>query len=218
MYLKIEKVQTVDNQKITKMKTRVLSIIALAVTALSFTSPAKAAPVNSENYTILTDVSRINKIEIYGNVELYVSDGPTDQVKVYDNYYAESALVQGKNGVLRISSYKDTKLVVWVTAADLRSISAYDNSVVRSFGNLSKIEFDVDLHNNAAAKLNLDAFSATVTLTDHAKADLSGTANELNLNHDMASSVNNFDFTAAHLTDNRVVVPANTKNSDLVTL
>ena len=200
------------------MKTRILSIIVLAATALSFTSPAKAATANRANYTILTDVSRINKIEIYGNVELYVSDGPIDQVKVYDNYYAESALVQGKNGVLRISSYKDTKLVVWVTAADLRSISAYDNSVVRSFGNLSKIEFDVDLHNNAAAKLNLDAFSANVTLTDHAKADLSGTANELNLNHDMATSVNNYQFTAVHLTDNRIAVPADSKNSDLVSI
>lgn len=200
------------------MKTRILSIIALTVLGLTATISANATTAATKDYTILNDVNHINKIEIYGNVQVYVSDGPADQVKVYNNYYGEDALVQNKNGVLRISSYKTDKLVVWVTAADLRAISAYDNSEVQSFGNLSKIDFEVELHNNAAAKLNLDAFSANVTLTDHAKADLSGTADQLNLNHDTASSINNYSFTAAHLTDNRIAVPATEKNSDLVSI
>jgi hypothetical protein len=197
------------------MKTKILSIIVLAAAALSFTTPAHAATAKSATYTILTDVSHINKIEIYGNVEMYVSDGAIDQVKVYDKYYSESALVQNKNGVLRISSYKNQKLVVWVTAADLRSISAYDNAEVKSFGNLSKIEFDVDLHNNASAKLNLDAFSANVTLTDHAKAALSGNAEQFSLNHNQASSMNKANFTVARFTDKKII---DIKDQDIASL
>src|ERR1700709_1713185 len=131
------------------MKTQIITIATVAVLALGFTKLTYAAPVNNQAYTVLTDISTINKIEVYGNVELYVSDATTDQVKVYNQYYSESALVQSKNGVLRISSYKNEKLVVWVSAKDLRTISAYDNAEVKSFGSLSKIELNVDLHNNA---------------------------------------------------------------------
>jgi len=200
------------------MKTKILSIIVLAAAALSFITPAQAATTNSATYTILTDVSHINKIEIYGNVELYVSDGATDQVKVYDKYYSESALVQNKNGVLRISSYKTQKLVVWVTAADLRSISAYDNAEVKSFGNLSKIEFDVDLHNNASAKLNLDAFNANVTLTDHAKAELSGNAEQFSLNRNQASILNKINFTVARFSDKNTGTPVEVKDQDIASI
>src|SRR5258708_4173697 len=156
------------------MKTKILSIITLIVIVFGISNLTYAAASNNVVVTTLTDISAINKIEVHGNVELFISDGPADQVKVYDQYYGESALVQSHNGVLRISSYKNEKLVVWVTAADLRSVSAFDNSEVKSFGNISKIEFNVDLHNNASAKLSLDAFSVNVTLNDHAKADLKG--------------------------------------------
>jgi len=208
MYLKIIKIQLIDNQNNNKMKSRILSIITLLVIVFGITNFTYAAPVNNAVVTTLTDISAINKIEVYGNVELYISDGSTDQVKVYNQYYGERALVQSVNGVLRISSYKSEKLVVWVTANDLRSISAYDNSEVKSFGDLSKIEFNVDLHNNASAKLNLDTFSTNVTLTDHAKANLSGTATEFNLNHNYASSLNNYNFKAAHFTENDTDGPA----------
>jgi len=200
------------------MKTQIITIFTALVLS---TGIAKAAtvttPVNNAAYTVLTDISAINKIEVYGNVELYISDGSADQVKVYNKYYAESALVQSRNGVLRISSYKAEKLVVWVTANDLRSVSAYDNAEIKSFGNISKIEFNVDLHNNASAKLNLDAFNANVTVSDHAKADLSGTAEEFTLNHNMASSVNNYNFKAAHYTENRTGLQV-AKNDDLAGL
>jgi hypothetical protein len=199
-------IQLIDNQSIKKMKKVILSIITLATVVFGITNLSYAAPVNNAVVTTLTDISAINKIEVYGNVELYISDGATDQVKVYNQYYSESALVQSKNGVLRISSYKNEKLVVWVTANDLRSISAFDNSTVKSFGNLSKIELNVDLHNNATAKLNLDAFSASFTLTDNAKADLTGSANEFSVNRNQTASLNNSNFTATHSTENKPVV------------
>jgi hypothetical protein len=211
LYLKNRKIQLIDNQNINKMKKIILSIITLTVVVFGFTNLTYAAPVNSAVVTTLTNISNINKIEVYGNVELYISDASADQVKVYNQYYSESALVQSKNGVLRISSYSPEKLVVWVSANDLRSISAYDNAEVKSFGNISKIEFNVDLHNNATAKLNLDAFSASVTVADHAKADLSGSANEFTLNHNITTSVNAYNFTAEHFTDNKINFPAATK-------
>ncbi|ASU33833.1 GIN domain-containing protein [Mucilaginibacter xinganensis] len=129
------------------MKTQIITFFAVLVVAFGVTNSTFAGTAKNadDNYTVLTDISAINKIEVRGNVELYVSDGATDQVKVYNKYYSESALVKSKNGVLSIASYKAEKLVVWVTANDLRAISAFDNAQIKSFGNISKIEFDVDL-------------------------------------------------------------------------
>jgi len=197
------------------MKTAILTIFSALVLVSGIANSTYAATAKNDNntYTVLTDISAINKIEVHGNVELYVSDASTDQVKVYNKYYSESALVQSKNGVLRISSYKAEKLVVWVSANDLRSISAYDNAQVKSFGNMSKIEFDVDLHDNASAKLNLEAYSANVTVKDNAKADLKGSATELNLNRDIESNVQSKNFTAVHYSENKTAI-----SNDLVDL
>ncbi|OKS86097.1 hypothetical protein RG47T_1547 [Mucilaginibacter polytrichastri] len=157
----------------------------------------------SNNATVLKETIAINKIEVRGNVELYISDATTDQVKVYNKYYSESALVQSKNGVLRIASYTNEKLIVWVSSTDLRSVSVFDNSTVQSFGNLSKIEFNVDLHDHAEANLNLDAFVANLTVKDNAKAVMSGSAQELTLNRDIQSAVKSSAFAVNHLYEPR---------------
>lgn len=202
------------------MKTQIITIFAVLVVALGVTNSTYAATAkNADNsYTILTDISAINKIEVYGNVELYISDGATDQVKVYNKYYSESALVQSKNGVLRISSYKLDKLVVWVTANDLRAISAFDNAEVKSFGDISKIEFDVDLHDSASAKLNLDAYSASVTVTDNAKAKLSGTVTEYALKCTREENVNHKDLVAIHTSKKQTLALVAAKEFSLADL
>jgi hypothetical protein len=190
------------------MKTTIITLATIATLALGLGNKSMAADKDAvankaEVSTVLTTVNKISKIEVRGNVELFVSDGDADQVKVYNKYYEESALVQSQNGVLRISSYADQKLVVWVKSSDLRAITAYDNAEIKSFGKLSSIDLNVSLHNDASAKLNLDAYSANVTLADHATADLSGTANEMTLKHDVATSVNKVNFAATHLTEKR---------------
>ncbi len=197
------------------MKTRIFSIIAALVVVFGVTKSTYAATANNTTVTVLTDISAINKIEVRGNVELFISDGNADQVKVYNKYYSESALVQSANGVLRITSYNTEKLVVWVTAADLRSVSAYDNAELRTYGDVSKIEFDVDLYNNATAKLDFNAISAKVNVNDQAKADLSGTADELSLSHNYASSVNKYNFSATKFTEKKINFPAEA-NDDMV--
>ena len=185
------------------MKTKIFSAITILAVVLGLTTTTYANTVKDDTYTVLNE-SAINKIEVHGNVELFVSDASSDQVKVYNKYYSESALVQNKNGVLRITSYKSEKLVVWVSANDLRSISAYDNAEVKSFGKVSKIDFSIDLHDSATAKLNLDAFNADVTVKDNARADLTGTANQLNLNRDIESNVKSNNFAAAHRNENKL--------------
>src|ERR1700748_424665 len=116
------------------MKTRIFSFITIAAVVLGISNTTFAATKNdsaaksTEVSTVLTNVSKISKIEVRGNVELFVSDAENDQVKVYNRYYAESAMVQSQNGVLRITSYSAEKLVVWVKSSQLNSITAYDNA------------------------------------------------------------------------------------------
>jgi hypothetical protein len=189
------------------MKTQFLTIATIFTLALGTVTSTFAAVNNNNNSevsTTLTNVSKINKIELHGNVELFVSDGTADQVKVYNKYYSESALVQSQNGVLRISSYKNQKLVVWVTAADLQAISAYDNAEVKSFGKLERLDLEVNLYNTATADLKLDAYKATVNVNDNAKATLSGNANDYNLNYAQAANVNHADFVAVNATKNQM--------------
>ena len=198
------------------MKTRILTLIALIVLSTGITKTVNAATLNAAVVTTLTDISTINKIEIHGNVEVYISNGAKDQVQVYNKYYSESALVQSTNGVLRISSYTPEKLVVWVTANDLSSIAAYDNSEVRSFGQFSGIELNINLHNMAVAKLDINSFNATVTLADHAKADLSGTAENFELNHNIASTVQNSNLAAKHISDKLTGTPVAALNEEVI--
>src|SRR6202012_3874085 len=136
------------------MKTTILTIAIVLVAVFGISKSTYAATSGNEEAITLTDVNSINKIEVHGNVELYLSDGTTDKVKVYNHYYAERALVQDVNGVLRISSYGAQKLVVWVTVSDLRNLSVYDNAEVKSFGKLSSIDLDVKLYDRALAQLN----------------------------------------------------------------
>ncbi len=186
------------------MKTTFLSFATIAAIVLGIGNTTYAATKDSaaksnEVSTVLTNVTKISKIEVHGNVELYVSDGSADQVKVYNHYYAESALVQSQNGVLRISSYSNQKLIVWVTAYDLRSISAYDNAEIRSFGKLSPIDLDVTLNNNSYAKLNMDGFSANIIVNDRAKADLTGSVTECSLKYNRSATVNSTNLVTANI-------------------
>ena len=180
------------------MRTQIITIFGALVLSAGIAATSYATPANNSNVTVLNDITSISQIEVRGNVQLYISNSTTNQVKVYNKYYAENALVQGKNGVLRITSYNPEKLVVWVSAADLRSVSAYDNSEVSSFGSFSSIEFSVDLHNNATAKLNLDAFNANLTVADRATATLTGYAEKFDLTYTRLANVNCSGFQSAH--------------------
>ncbi|RYZ94701.1 MAG: hypothetical protein EOP47_27315 [Sphingobacteriaceae bacterium] len=192
------------------MKTTIITIATICSLALGTANASPAIKNNDNNVTVLTDVSRINKIEVRGNVEVYVSDGTADRVKIYNHYYAENALVQNQSGVLRIASYSDKKLVVWVTAADLRTISVYDNAEVKSFGTLAPISLDVQLYNTASAQLKLDAYNVNITVNDKAKVDLTGEVTEYQLKQDQATSVN---YAGLKASNNAIIIKNNIKHS-----
>jgi hypothetical protein len=182
------------------MKTTILTFALSLATVVGITNTTFAADGNTaKTATVLTEVSSINAIEVRGNVEVYVSDGTADQVKVYNQYYSDNAMIQDAKGTLRIASYSDQKLTVWVTASQLQKLSVYDNASVKSFGKLSAINLDVELYNNATAKLNIDAFGAAITLNNNAKAELAGNITEGVVKYDDASALKTTDLTATHL-------------------
>jgi hypothetical protein len=203
----INEIQTIDNQNHKIMKTSVITIAAIAVLAFGTVNLSNAATKNNNDAAVvLNNVSKINKIEIHGNVQVFVSDGTSDQVKVYNKYYSENALVQSENGVLRISSYTKDKLVVWVTANDLRSISVYDNAEVKSFGKLSVINLDVNLYNSSSATLDLDSYSASINVNDRAKANLSGTLTDCDLQYSAQTTVNKSALQAENINSVKQIV------------
>lgn len=181
------------------MKKSILTIAIAISSVLGINQSAFASDKVHGEFTILNQINHIGKIEVHGNVELYLSDGETDQVKVYNNYYAENALVQNKNGVLNITSYTAQKLVVWVTVNNLSSLAVYDNAQIKSFGKLSALELSVNLYNNASAQLNMDAYAVNMKLTDHAKADLEGTISEAEFGYDYSASLNITNLSSEHL-------------------
>ena len=183
------------------MKTTILTAAIFFATVLGISQSTFAATTKShEVSTTLTEVKNINEIEVHGNVQLYVTSGTADEVKVYNSYYGENAMVQDEKGVLRISSYSANKLVVWVTVNNLNKLSAYDNAEVKSFGKLSAINLDVKLYNDASAKLDMDTYTADITLNGHAKGSFTGDVTTAKVNYDQFTKINIADLKAAHLT------------------
>ncbi len=189
------------------MKATILTLIAAVIlTATAATTKATAA-TTTEPIT-LTGIKSISKIEARGNVEVYITNGTKDGVKVYDTaYYASNALVQVEEGTLRITNYDKTKkLLVEVTVTDLRNVTAYDNAVIKS-DKLAMVDLSVDLYNNAYAGLQLDNYAASINVNDQAKADLSGDVMEYSLIYSYGSTVNRTELAATNGTKNRVAAP-----------
>jgi len=198
------------------MKTTIFTIIAASIATLSTSAFA------STTVTTLPAIGSFNKIEVHGNVELVVANGEKNNVEVNNNYYAENAVVQNNEGTLRIASYNNEKLTVYVTANDLRSIEAFDNATVKSDGRLSAIQMEVSLHNNAYAALNLDSFAAELTVDNNAKADLTGNVTEYAFNHTASAVINQKGLVAENHTE-KLIIPAVIKaaqnnNDDLLVI
>jgi len=162
--------------------------------------------------TTLANIGSISKIEVRGNVEVNIANGAKDEVTVNNNYYAESALVQDQDGILRIANYKAEKLIVYVTVNDLRAIAAYDNAVVKTDGIFSAISLDVNLYNNAYAGLKLDNYAANITVNDQAKADLTGSVTEYDLTYSSASTVNRAELVAMNVNETKIAPKAVAKH------
>ncbi len=160
-----------------------------------------------EGSTVLNYVKDIREIEVHGNVQVFLTTGETDNVKVYDNYYADNALVQEENNVLRITSYGTKQLVVWVTASEITKLSAFDNAQIASFGKVSTLDLTVSLHNNATAQLDVDAATASFILHDQATADLTGNVETGTMHYDRSARLNAANLSAENLTESMMTRP-----------
>src|ERR1700733_449228 len=77
-------------KNIKTMKKTILTAAIALITVFGISRSTYAATTgNQEVSTMLTNVSSISEIEVHGNVQLYLTTGNTDQVKVYNDYYAE---------------------------------------------------------------------------------------------------------------------------------
>lgn len=189
------------------MKTTFLTLIA-ALTLTVGTSTFATAKTTENGATVLTNITAISKIEAHGNVEVFVTNGVKDGVKVYGEYYSTGALVQQeKGGVLRVTNYdKAQKLIVEVTVTDLRNIAAYDNAVIKS-DKLSLVDLKVDLYNQAYAGLVLDSYAATLNVHGQAKADISGNVDNYSLVYGSGTTVNRSELVAVNAEEKRIAAP-----------
>lgn len=197
----------INNIKHTNMKATILTLMAAVILTATTAATKATAAATTESIT-LNGVKSINKIEARGNVEVYITNGIKDAVKVYDTaYYANSALVQVEQGTLRVTNYdKAKKLLVEVTVTDLRNVAAYDNAVIKS-DKLALVDLSVDLYNNAYAGLQLSNYVASINVNDQAKADLAGDITEYSLTYSYGSTVNRTELTATNGIENRVAAP-----------
>ncbi|MGF1923123.1 MAG: GIN domain-containing protein [Bacteroidia bacterium] len=178
------------------MKTSIKNLIAAALTLVVLTSTTLIAKADDNAVTVLSNVKKVNKINVSGNVELILVQSADESVKVYDNYYTKNALVQQKDGELRVSSYEKETLVVVVYVSNLTSITASDNAVVKTHGKFSALDLDVNLNDNSKAILNTNTISLNTNVKGNATLGLTGTTLDYNAVLNSSSKVNMTTFVA----------------------
>lgn len=179
------------------MKTSIKSLIAVAVTAVVLTSASAAVKAADNNtVTVLSEVKKVNKINVAGNVELILVQSADENVKVYDSYFSKNALVQQKGGELRISSFNKETLTVVVYVSNLSAITASGNANVKTFGKFSTINLDVVLKDQATAVLNTNTISLYSEVTGQSNLTLTGTTTDYNAIIGSVAKVNMAQFAA----------------------
>ena len=170
-----------------------LTLTGMTLTASAFTS--KAAE-NTHQVAVLGQVKKVNKINVSGNVELILVQSADESVKVYDNYFSKNALVQQKNGELRISSFNKETLTVVVYVSNLSEISASNNATVRTVGKFNTLDLDVNLKDNATATLNTNTISLSTNISGSANLTLTGSTTAYDAVLGSVARVNMDKFTA----------------------
>lgn len=200
------------------MKTSIKNLFSLALGLVTMTASAfandNAKSVNNNvktsketNYTILKEVKNITKIVASGNVEVFVVQAPTESVKVYDNYYSKNALVQQKDGVLRISSFEAAPLTVTVYVRNISAIEASDNATVKTYGKVNFLSLDVLLKDKAVADINANTVNLFTSVKDQANLKLSGATEEHYALMGTSAKMSTGNFVAG-CSDVKSVIPA----------
>jgi len=179
------------------MKTSIKTLVALAVTAVVLTgSTVNSFAADLKKETVLAEVKKVNKINVSGNVELILVQSTNESVKIYDDYYAKNALVQQKNGELRISSFNKETLTVVVYVNNLTEITATDNASVKTSGRFNTLALDVNLRDNATASLDINTLNLFTNIADRANLTLTGSTESYSSLMGSLAQVNMAKFTS----------------------
>ena len=171
---------TALNMKTKIVKMLALTVLAFVVIIISSSKKTKAAD-KAVVVTELKDIKHIHKIVVTGNVDLYLTQGTEENLKVYDNYYSKNALVQWQDGELRISSFENEKLAVSISVNNLSAIVASGNVKVRSMNQISTIDLDIQLKDNAQARLDARAVNISSSVASGSTLELSGESDNQHL-------------------------------------
>jgi hypothetical protein len=129
---------------------------------------------NNKTLTTINQSQQISKMVVKGNVEVFITQGNSNSVKVYDNYYSENAYIQNDDATLRITSYGDKTLSVWVTVADLSEIEASDYAQVYTNNTINALDLKLTLNNHAVAKMAINSYKLTTKIAGNANLELTG--------------------------------------------
>lgn len=163
------------------MNTSIKNLFAAILTVvISASTPTLVSATTAKKVTVLSEVKKFSKLNIAGNVEVILVQSANQSVQVYDNYYSKNALVQEKNGELRISSFDKETLTVVVYASQLSEITASDNAVVKTYGKFKTLSLDVILKDQAKANLNTNTVDLFAKITGQASLNLTGSTTDYN--------------------------------------
>lgn len=203
------------------MKTSIKNLFAAILTvAISATTPILANAKEMKKVTVLSEVKKFNKLNIAGNVEVILVQSPNQSVQVYDNYYSKNALVQEKNGELRISSFDRETLTVVVYASQLSEITASDNATIKTNGKFSALSLEVNLKDQSKAILNTNTVDLFAQVNGEASLTLSGKTTDYNAVIGSVASLNMDKFSAENSSiqsKNRVVAQKQPTSNGLPT-
>ncbi|MDQ7947213.1 MAG: DUF2807 domain-containing protein [Pedobacter sp.] len=163
------------------MKIAIKTFIAILTTTIILgTTAATTFAEDGKKETMLSEVKKVNKINVSGNVELILVQSSDERVKIYDEYYAKNALVQQEAGELRISSYNKETLTVVVYVSNLTEISASANASIRTAGKFNALSLVVNLKDQASANLNTNTVDLSSNVAGLAKLTLAGYSESYN--------------------------------------
>lgn len=178
------------------MRTSIKNLITATLTLIVLTSTTITSKADDNALTVLADVKKVNKINVSGNVSVILVQSANESVKVYNNYYTKNALVQQKDGELRVSSYEKETLIVVVYVSNLSSITASENATIKTHGMFSALNLDVNLSDYAKADLNTNTISLNTNVNGNANLTLMGSTSDYNAVVNRFSKVNMTNFVA----------------------
>lgn len=181
------------------MKTSIKNLIATSIACLTLLAAAPMVKADAGNMTILKEVKKVNRVNVAGNVNLILVQSNDEHVKIYDNYYQKNAYIQERDGELRISSYDKETLTVVVYVKNLNSLTASDNAKVSTFGQLSTLELNVTLKDNAKANLNTNTITLNTNLSGSSDLVLAGASLDYMASINQSAKVNMDTFAASNV-------------------